>query len=301
MIYTLTFNPALDYTVELEGFKEGRLNRSDNEYMNYGGKGINVSVVLNNLNVDNTALGFLAGFTGKELEKNLKMQGIKTDFIYVKSGFTRINIKIKGETESEINANGPEIDTDSLDMLYEKLNKLKSGDYLILSGSVPKTLPQNIYKRILELLSDREIKFIIDAEKELLLETLAYKPFLVKPNLFELEQIAGKGLDDLSETLKAAKELQKMGCRNVLVSMGGKGAILVSEKGEVLMQKAPEGRLVNSVGAGDSMISGFLKGYLETRDYCSALKFGVAAGSATAFSKKLANKEKIFEMLDNLN
>ncbi len=301
MVYTLTFNPAIDYTLELSSLKEGELNRSDKEYINYGGKGINVSVVLNNLNIENTALGFLAGFTGRQLNENLKLQGINTDFIYLKSGLTRINVKIKGESETEINANGPEIDEVSLNMLYEKLDKLKEGDYLILSGSIPKTLPQNTYSNILEMLSHRGIKFVVDAEKQLLLNTLPYKPFLVKPNLFELQEITGKRLNNEAEIINAAKELKSKGAKNVLVSMGAKGALLISEKGEVYKQKAPVGEVVNSVGAGDSMIAGFLKGYLETNDYCSALKLGAAAGSATAFSKTLANKEEILKILDKLN
>lgn len=301
MVYTLTFNPAIDYTVELDVFYEGGLNRSNNEYINYGGKGINVSVVLNNLNIENTALGFLAGFTGEELEKNLKKQGVNTDFIYLKSGLTRINVKIKGQSETEINAKGPEIDRESLERLFDKLNKLNTGDYLILSGSIPKKLSQNIYKEILEMLQGRGIEFIVDAEKALLLDALKFKPFLVKPNLFELCQITGKALESETEIIEGAKFLQKQGGKNVLVSLGEKGALLISENSEILWQKAPKGRLVNSVGAGDSMISGFLKGYLDTKDYGVALKMGVAAGSATAFSKELAKTEEIYKILDDLD
>ncbi|MBR6572514.1 MAG: 1-phosphofructokinase [Clostridia bacterium] len=301
MVYTLTFNPALDYAVELDAFSEGGLNRSNNEYISYGGKGINVSVVLTNLKIENTALGFLAGFTGRELDKSLKEQGIKTDFVYLKSGFTRINVKIKSQSETEINANGPQIDKASLDKLFRKLNSIKSGDYLILSGSIPKNLSQNIYKEILEMLADRGVEFVVDAEKGLLLDTLRFKPFLVKPNLFELQQITGKRLENETEIIDAAKALQKQGSKNVLVSLGEKGALLISEKQEVFRQKAPDGRLVNSVGAGDSMISGFLKGYFETKDYEKALKFGVAAGSATAFSRSLAKKEEIYGILEKLD
>lgn len=301
MVYTLTFNPALDYAVELDAFSEGGLNRSNNEYISYGGKGINVSVVLTNLKIENTALGFLAGFTGRELDKSLKEQGIKTDFVYLKSGFTRINVKIKSEIETEINANGPQIDKASLDELFRKLDRLKTGDFLVLSGSVPSNLSQNIYKEILETLADRGVEFIIDAEKSLLLDTLKFKPFLIKPNLFELQQITGKRLENETEIIEAAKALQKHGGKNVLVSLGEKGALLVSESQEIFIQKAPNGRLVNSVGAGDSMISGFLKGYFETKDYDKALKFGVAAGSATAFSRNLAKKEEIYRILDKLD
>ncbi len=301
MVYTLTFNPALDYTVETHSFKEGGLNRSHNEYINYGGKGINVSVVLKNLGVENTALGFLAGFTGKELDKNLTNQGVNTDFVYLKTGITRINVKIKDETETEINASGPEIDENSLNMLYEKLNKLKEGDYLILSGSIPKTLPQNTYSKILEMLQNRKIEFIVDAEKQLLLDTLPFEPFLVKPNLFELQEIIGKSFNDETEIIEAAKMLQERGSKNVLVSLGDSGALLISENLEVFSQNAPKGTLISSVGAGDSMISGFLKGYLDTKDYKKALKLGVAAGSATAFSKSLATKEEIYEILNKIN
>ena len=300
MVYTLTFNPALDYMVETHHFKEGGLNRSHNEYINYGGKGINVSVVLKSLGVENTALGFVAGFTGKELDKNLTNQGVNTDFVYLKTGLTRINVKIKDETETEINANGPQIDKASLDELFKKLDRLKTGDFLVLSGSVPSNLSQNIYKEILEMLADRGVEFIIDAEKSLLLDTLKFKPFLIKPNLFELQQITDKRLENETEIIEAAKALQKQGGENVLVSLGEKGALLVSESQEIFIQKAPKGRLVNSVGAGDSMISGFLKGYFETRDYDKALKFGVAAGSATAFSRNLAKKEEIYRILDKL-
>ena len=234
-------------------------------------------------------------------QKNLKKQGVNTDFIYLKSGLTRINVKIKGKSETEINAKGPEIDRESLERLFDKLNKLNSGDYLILSGSIPKKLSQNIYKEILEMLQGRVIEFIVDAEKNLLLDTLKFKPFLVKPNLFELCQITGKALESENEIIEGAKSLQKQGGKNVLVSLGEKGALLISENSEILWQKAPKGRLVNSVGAGDSMISGFLKGYLDTKDYGVALKMGVAAGSATAFSKELAKTEEIYKILDGLD
>lgn len=297
MIYTVTFNPALDYAVCLETFKEGELNRSTSEYITFGGKGINVSVVLNNLKVENTALGFLAGFTGKELEEALKEKGIKTEFIYLKSGLTRINVKIKGQSETEINASGPDIDKSSLDQLYAKLDTLKKGDFLILSGSIPKALPQDIYSTILKRLEGKGMEFIVDAEKELLLETLAFKPFLIKPNLAELEEIANKKLNCQEEIISAAMVLKEKGAKNVLVSLGKDGALLIDEKGGNHRSEAPFGTLVNSVGAGDSMVAGFLKGYLDSKDYETALNFGVAAGSATAFSKTLGTYDEIIKLL----
>ncbi len=297
MIYTVTFNPALDYAVCLPKFKEGELNRSSGEYITFGGKGINVSVVLNNLKVENTALGFLAGFTGKELEGSLIKKGIKTDFIYLKTGLTRINVKIKGESETEINANGPDIDTESLNELYRKLDALKEGDFLILSGSIPKSLPQDIYSILLKRIEGKGIDFIVDAEKELLLETLAFKPFLIKPNLAELETISGKKLNNDKKIINAAFELKTKGAKNVLVSLGKDGALLIDENGKTHKRQAPVDKLVNSVGSGDSMVAGFLKGYLESNDYDIALKFGIAAGSATAFSKTLATYDEITQML----
>ena len=301
MVYTLTFNPALDYAVCIDDFQEGRLNRSNDEYINYGGKGINVSVVLNNLGIENTALGFLAGFTGRELEKHLKEQGINTDFIYLKSGLTRINVKIKGERETEINANGPRIDQEALNLLYDKLDKLKSGDFLILSGSIPKSLSQSTYKDILNMLYGRGIEFIVDAEKQLLVKTLPFRPFLVKPNLFELQEIVEKALESDEQIADAARQLVKNGAKNVLVSMGDKGALLVGEETNLQRQNAPVGKAVNTVGAGDSMIAGFLKGYLEKKDYSEAIKYAVSAGSATAFSKNLASGESIFKILEEIN
>lgn len=297
MIYTVTFNPALDYVVFPKNFKEGELNRSKGEYISFGGKGINVSVVLNNLKVENTALGFLAGFTGNELERALKEKGINTDFIYLKTGLTRINVKIKGHKESEINASGPDIDDNSLNELFSKLDTLKEGDFLILSGSIPKSMPQDIYSIILKRLEGKGVEFIVDAEKELLLETLNFKPFLIKPNLAELETIADRKLNCPKDIVDAALKLKEKGAKNVLVSLGKEGAVLIDEKGKTHKTKAPRGKLVNSVGAGDSMVAGFLKGYLDSKDYTAALNFGVAAGSATAFSKTLGTYDEIINLL----
>ena len=291
MIYTVTFNPALDYSMMTEDFCEGITNRSEQEEICFGGKGINVSYVLSELGVENTALGFVAGFTGDYLVSELKKNKVNTDFIKLDNGITRINVKLKGNVETEINAQGPQITDDAVELLYKKLDNIKSGDTLILAGSIPKSLNKNIYETILKRLNGKGIRFVVDATGELLSNTLKYKPFLIKPNIFELEEILEAEFETKEDIVNAAFKLKEMGALNVLVSMGGDGAILVDEYGAVHEQKPFQIKLVNSVGAGDSMIAGFLAGC--DKGYSYALKLGAASGAATAASKNLATKQEI--------
>ncbi|MFT4143005.1 MAG: 1-phosphofructokinase [Mobilitalea sp.] len=293
MIYTVTLNPSLDYIVQLQDFQIGSLNLAKEEHIVPGGKGINVSLVLKNLGIESTALGFIAGFSGVELERNLQERGIATNFVTAGAGLTRINVKIKAKEESEINAQGPMINRKELYAMLDTLELLQDGDVLVLAGSIPKMLPNTIYRTILEKLQGRKIKIVVDATKELLRHVLLYKPFLIKPNQQELSEIAGKELYYMEDILEQAKKLSRLGAQNVLVSMAGEGAVLLTDQGDTMYSKAPKGALVNSVGAGDSMVAGFIAGYLTTNDYKEAFKMGVSAGSASAFSKELATKEQI--------
>lgn len=298
MIYTITFNPALDYIVRMDKALEiGMTNRSESEEIFYGGKGINVSRVLKNLKIESTALGFVAGFTGDELEKGVKAMGINTDFVHLPSGSTRINVKLKGEAETEINAQGPMIDKASVDKLFEKIDEMKNGDVLVLAGSIPSSLPDDIYEKILERLEDKEVMTVVDATGELLRKVLKYKPFLIKPNNFELEEIFGRKLGNNDEIEECARELQKMGARNVLVSMSSKGAMLVDENGKTSFADCHKGTVKNTVGAGDSMVAGFIAGYLKEGSYEAALRLGTAAGGATAFSDDLATGDEILQLM----
>ncbi len=299
MIYTLTLNPALDYVIETPPFKLGEVNRTTAEAIYYGGKGINVSMILKELGYTSTALGFIANFTGDALEDGLRKEGIHTDFIKVKEGMTRINVKLKADEESEINGMGPKISDDDLKELLVKLSALNDDDILIISGSIPKCLPTNTYEMILEHLN-KHVTFIVDAEKDLLLKTLPYHPFLIKPNFKELEVMFNANITTDEEVIHYAKELQKLGARNVLVSMAKDGALFVSETNMVERKGVAKGRVVNSVGAGDSMVAGFLAGYLKTNNYAYALTLGTACGGATAFHKGLASKEQIEEVLKEL-
>ncbi|MBU5455980.1 1-phosphofructokinase [Caproiciproducens sp. MSJ-32] len=301
MIYTITFNPALDYIVRVEDFKLGEVNRTSYEEVYAGGKGINVSMVLKNLGVSSVALGFIAGFTGEEIERRVKKSGCITDFIKLDKGLSRINIKLKSEVESEINGQGPNITDEDLEELYKKLDLLDKDDILVLAGSIPKTLPENIYEIILDRISDKKIKCIVDATGELLLNVLKYKPFLIKPNHNELAELFNADIKDEEDIIKYGKELRKLGARNVLISRAGDGAIFINENGEVINCKAPFGRVVNSVGAGDSMVAGFIAGYLKNKDLKEAFKMGVATGSASAFSEGLATKEKVERLLKEIN
>lgn len=293
MIYTVTFNPSLDYTVTVEGFQTGKTNRTGSETILPGGKGINVSIVLKNLGVESTALGFDAGFTGKELLRLLEKRGVGNGFIHLDDGFTRINLKLRNMEGTEINGQGPKIPEDKVRLLMERLRELQRGDVLFLSGSIPASMPDDVYQRIMENLQGKGVQIVVDATKELLWKTLSYRPFLIKPNAHELGELFGVTFASRPDVIPYAKKLQEQGAQNVLVSMAGEGAVLLAADGSVCEAPAPEGILVNGVGAGDSMIAGFMAGWLEKQDYRHAFAMGVAAGSASAFSKDLATAEEI--------
>ena len=297
MVYTVTFNPALDYVVRMSSFEAGATNRTESDEIQWGGKGINVSTVLRNLGIDNVALGFLAGFTGQALDQGLRKVGIATDFIWLPEGLTRINVKIKAGQETEINGMGPGIPAAALEELFAKLDRLQKGDGLVLAGSIPASLPDDVYQRILARLEGRDILTVVDATRDLLCAVLPYRPFLIKPNNHELGEIFGKVLTTDGEIEDCARKLQERGARNVLVSMAGAGSLLLDETGAVHRLGVPKGKVVNSVGAGDSMVAGFLAGWLEHRDYAMAHRLGAATGSATAFSEGLATKEQVLELL----
>ena len=300
MIYTVTVNPAIDYVVELVSFNIGEINRTTREYMNLGGKGVNVSRVLTNLEVPNVALGFVAGFTGDALRNGLERMGVKTDFISLEEGNTRINVNIKGVEETDINARGPEIPNSAIDELFKKLDNLQSGDTLVLAGSIPTSLPNDMYERIMERLYGKGIRFVVDATRDLLVKSLKYEPFLIKPNNHELGEIFGLELTTDNEIIYYARELKKQGAKNVLISMAGDGAILVDENDVAHKIGTPKGKVKNSVGAGDSMVAGFCAGYLEKGDYKYALRMGTAAGSASAFSESLATKQEVIDLLNKI-
>ena len=299
MVYTVTFNPAIDYVVHTGEMKLGATNRSEREEMYFGGKGINVSIVLRELGIASKALGFMAGFTGEAIEKGLADMGIDTDFVRLKNGNSRINVKIKSAEETELNGQGPDIDDKAIKALFEKLDTLSDGDTLILAGSIPSSLPSDIYEQILAKLSEKKIKVVVDATKDLLLNVLKYNPFLVKPNNHELGEMFGVELKSDANIEKYARKLQLMGAVNVLISMAGDGAMLIDEHGKMHRCGVCKGKVKNSVGAGDSMVAGFTAGSLQG-DYEYALKLGTAAGGATAFSDGLATKEKIAELLETL-
>lgn len=299
MVYTVTFNPAIDYVVHTGEMKLGATNRSEREEMYFGGKGINVSIVLRELGVESKALGFTAGFTGEAIEKGLADMGINADFVRLKKGNSRINVKIKSAEETELNGQGPDIDEGAINALFEKLDSLTDGDTLILAGSIPSSLPSDIYERILERISAKNIRVAVDATKDLLLKVLKYKPFLIKPNNHELGEMFGVELETDEDIEKYARKLHEMGAVNVLISMAGDGAMLIDEFGKMHRCGVCRGTVKNSVGAGDSMVAGFTAGVLNA-DYEYALKLGTAAGGATAFSDGLATKEKITELLQTL-
>lgn len=300
MIYTVTFNPSLDYIVSMDGFALGKTNRTTKEQMLAGGKGINVSTVLRNLGIENIALGFIAGFTGQELKRMAKAQGLSTDFIELSEGATRINVKLKDHDGTEINGMGPKISAEAVEQLMSQLEKLQSGDSLVLAGSIPSSMSSEIYRDIMIELQSKGIDFVVDATKDLLLNVLEFHPFLIKPNNYELGEIFGVELLTRESVVSYAKKLQEKGARNVLVSMAGEGAVLVAETGDVFMSAAPKGVLINAVGAGDSMVAGFLAGWEESHDYGQAFRMGLAAGSASAFSELLATKEEIEEIYKNM-
>lgn len=299
MIYTVTFNPAVDYVVHTKELAAGTVNRSVSEEIYFGGKGINISLVLAELEVPSKALGFVAGFTGAAIENALAECGIKTDFVRLEKSFSRINVKIKSDTETELNGQGPEIPSHKLEELFSKLEALRDGDTIILAGSVPKSLPSDIYEKILEYLSGRDVRTVVDATGELLLNTLKYRPFLVKPNNFELGELFGVNIGTADDVVEYAEKLREMGAQNVLVSMAQDGAVLLDNEGQVHVCGVCSGTVKNSVGAGDSMLAGFLAGY-EKGGYEYALKLGTAAGGATAFSEGLAKREEILTLLEQL-
>nr|WP_330373749.1 1-phosphofructokinase [Niameybacter massiliensis] len=297
MISTVTLNPSIDYLIEVDQFKVGAVNRTAQEKMFPGGKGINVSIVLKNLGVDNKALGFVAGFTGHEIGRLVEEHGVKSDFIELEEGLSRINVKLKSDEETEINGNGPAILDSHLKALYSQIDTLQSGDILVLAGSIPSTVPSDIYKRIMTDFKERDIHVVVDATKDLLMNVLECGPFLIKPNHHELGELFGVTITTQDEVVEYAKKLQEKGARNVLVSMAGDGAVLVSETGEVLKHTGLKGEVKNSVGAGDSMVAGFIAGYIQHRSYEEAFKMGIATGSASAFSYNLATKEEVEALL----
>ncbi len=312
MVYTITLNPALDYVMKVGSLSYGDINRSKGEEIYYGGKGINVSVVLTRLGIENKALGFVAGFTGRQLEKMLTDDSIRCDFNKLETGLTRINVKIKADVESgtgkqgsainelDVNAQGPNISRHDIAELLDKLNEMQEGDFLVLAGSIPNTLPDDIYEVILAKLHSRNVNFVVDATGDLLKNALQYKPFLIKPNHLELGDLFGVETTTEEEIVTYAKKLQEMGARNVLVSRAEEGAILVDENGNITKTFNVEGKMLNSVGCGDSMVAGFLAGYISQKDYAYALKMGTACGNATAFSEELATKEEVQEIFDIL-
>ena len=300
MIYTITFNPSLDYVIQVDHFKPGIINKTKFEEILPGGKGINVSIVLSNLGHESTALGFMAGFTGEEIEHRLESYGAKTDFIHVKKGLSRINVKMKSDEETEINGMGPDIQPEDIQELFNQLDDLTEKDILVISGSIPSTLPDTMYEQIMERVQKKKIKVVVDATNNLLLKVLKYKPFLIKPNNHELGEIYGVTLNTRDEVVPYAKKMQEAGARNVLISMAGEGAVLVSEDGQVYKSECPKGKVKNSVGAGDSMVAGFIAGYLESGEYKEALRKGLLTGSASAFSDNLATKEEIINVYNQV-
>ena len=300
MIYTITFNPALDYISQVDNFEIGKINRTKTEKILPGGKGLNVSIVLKNLGLESTALGFIGGFTGEELQRRIEVQGIKTDFIKVEQGITRINVKISSNQETALNGNGPDISEENIQTLLEKIENIKKEDIVILAGNVPKGINNNIYEIICVNLERNGVTFIVDATKELLINILKYRPFLIKPNKEELEETFKVKIRTKEDIITYAQKMQLMGAQNVLVSLGGDGAILVTEDNQVLQSNAPKGKVLNTVGAGDSMVAGFLAGYIESKDYEFSLKMGIATGSASSFSMDLATKKDVEKLLEQI-
>ena len=297
MIYTITLNPSLDYVVSVDSFMPGVLNRTNKEIIYPGGKGINVSLMLQNLGVKNTALGFIAGPTGDMLFSLIEDTDIYAEFVELKEGSTRINVKINSSSETEINARGPVIDNNDMNRLFDCLDKMKKGDYLVMSGNIPLGLPSDTYSRIMAMVADRNIKCILDTSGSMLVDALPFHPFLVKPNARELEEIFSASVTSVNKAVYYAKELQKMGALNVLVSRGEEDAVLLTEEGKVLTSPVPKGKVINSVGAGDSMLAGFLAEYTKSKDFNKALIFSTIVGSATAFSPWLATKDDIDRLL----
>lgn len=300
MIYTVTFNPALDYILELDKLEVGKIQKSKSELILPGGKGINVSIVLTNLEIGNVALGFKAGFVGEEIERLLRNMRVETDFIKIENSNSRINVKVSANEETAINANGPEITEEKVSELLEKLKNLNENDFLVLSGSIPKSLKDDIYEKICNTVRTKNVKIVVDATKNLLVQSLKYNPFLIKPNNEELGEIFGVDIHTKEDAYVYGRKLKEMGTKNVLVSMGKIGAVLIDENNNEYFVKSPEGKRVNTVGSGDSMVAGFIAGYIKFNDYEKALKMGVSAGTASALSKYLAKKEEVYNLFDNL-
>ena len=301
MIYTITLNPALDYIIKLKELVPNEINTSESEYILPGGKGINVSIILKRLDVESVTLGFISGFTGKEIQKLVEKEKIQTDFINLEEGHSRINVKIlENEKETAINSKGPLVDNKSIENLYQKLNNLKENDILVLSGSIPKGIKEDIYEEICEKIKDKNVKIVVDSTKKLLLNTLKYRPFLIKPNHHELGEIFNVQIENQNQAIEYAKKLQQEGARNVLVSMGEKGSVLLDENGKVYKKDIIKNRnVVNTVGAGDSMVAGFLAGYLKYKNYEDALKLGIASASATVNNVFLGTKDEINEYFNS--
>jgi len=306
MIYTVTFNPAIDYIAEVNYLKMNEINRAVSEKILAGGKGINVSIVLNNLGIDNIALGFIAGFTGSEIKRRIEEIGVKTDFVYVPDKFSRINVKLQSMVdgkvieETAINGEGPKIMEQEVIQFMQKIENIQKEDFIVLAGSVSRNMQDDIYEKICVKVKEKGARIVADATGKLLVNVLKHKPFLIKPNKKELEEIFEKELNTNEEIVLYAKKLQEMGAENVLISMDKDGAILITKDKKLLYSEAPKGKVVNSVGSGDSMVAGFITGYITYQDYEKALKMGIAAGSASAFSKDLATKEEIMEQLSNM-
>jgi 1-phosphofructokinase len=297
MIYTVTINPSLDYIVTVPEFRTGIVNRTAAEKINAGGKGINVSLVLHNLGIQSVALGFTAGFTGRQIITLLEEKGLKTDFIPVSQGISRINVKLRASEETEINGQGPDLSKSDLDHLFQKIDQLQEHDILVLAGSIPAHIPETLYMDIMSRLQNKNIRIVVDATKDLLKKALPFHPFLVKPNNHELGELFGQSLKTKEEVIPCAQKLQEMGAQNVLVSMAGTGAVLIAADGKIRQSTAPAGKKVNSVGAGDSMVAGFLAGFLQNNDYTQAFLTGLCTGTASACSEELAKKEQVEQLL----
>lgn len=301
MIYTVTLNPSLDYIVNVENFQVGEVNRTNKELLYPGGKGINVSIVLNNLGMESTALGFTAGFTGDEIKRLLNKDGIRTSFIEVNQGMSRINLKLRSGGETEINGMGPEVSSENIEELFSRLENLKKGDVLVLAGSIPSIMPETMYSDIMERLEGKGVMIAVDATRDLLMNTLKYHPFVIKPNNKELGEIFGVRLETAEEILPYARKLKEKGARNVIVSMGKKGAMMVDENGEWRYHDSFGGKPVNTVGAGDSFVAGFIAGFLRSHDYERAFFTGLCSGSASSYSEELAKKNEVHNLLSLLN
>ena len=301
MIYTVTLNPSIDYVVKLDKLVSGMTNRTTSEEYYFGGKGINVSCVLAELDLNSTAYGFIAGFTGEAIKNGIRNDKIITDFIRLDSGISRINIKIKAEQETEINTQGPHISEQELEKLLQKIDRIEDGDTLVLAGSIPNSMPNDVYERIMERISHKEVRIVVDTTRKLLLNSLKYKPFLIKPNRQELSEIFETEVKTENDIEKYAKELQKMGAKNVLVSLGDNGAMLIDETGQKYKAGVLKGKVINTVGSGDSMVAGFIAGYEKEHSYAYALKLGSVCGNATAFLSGLATKTKINELLEKIS